>query len=52
MTRVYDEEFVFHVRERLVVHDLVEETLRCFEGQSLDCGCPSIERGGVEGIWE
>ena len=52
MSRVDDEELVLHVRERLVVHDLVEDTLCCFKGQSLDCSCPGLERGGVEGIWE
>ena len=54
MSRVDDEELVFHVRERLVVHDLVDETLLGLTGtgQSLDCSCPGFERDSVEGIRE
>ncbi len=52
MSRVDDEELVLHVRERLVVHDLVDETLLGLTGQSLDCSCPGFERDSVEGIWE
>ena len=52
MGRVDDEELVFHVRERLIVHDLVEETLLSLTGQLLDRGSPCFESGLVEGIWE
>lgn len=54
MTRVDDEKLVLHVRERLVVHDLLEEAFLGLGrgGQSLDRGCPGVERGGVEGVWE
>jgi hypothetical protein len=47
-----DEKLVLHVRERLAVHDLLEEALLRLGGQSLDCGCPCFERRGVEGIRE
>jgi hypothetical protein len=52
MGRVDDEKLVFHVREHLVVHYLLEEALLGLGGSSLDCGCPDVERGGAEGIWE
>jgi len=52
MGRVDDEKLVLHVPERLVVHDLLEEASLGLGGVSLDCGCPGVERGGVEGIWE
>jgi hypothetical protein len=52
MGRVDDEELVFHVGERFVVHDLVEETLLSLTGQLLDRGSPSFESSLVEGIWE
>jgi len=52
MGRVDDEELVFHVRERFVVHDLVEKTLLSLIGQLLDRGSPSFESILVEGIWE
>ena len=52
MASVDDEKLVFHVRERLVVHDLLEEALLRLGGKLLDCGCPCFERRGVEGIRE
>jgi len=54
MGHVDDEELVFHwhVGERFVVHDLVEETLLSLTGQLLDRGSPSFESSLVEGIWE
>jgi len=52
MTGIDDEKLVLHIRECLVMHDLLEETLPGLGGQSLDCGCPGLEGCGVEGIWE
>ncbi len=52
MDGIDEEKLVLHVRERFIVHDLLEEALLCLGGQSLDCGCPGFERGGVEGIRE
>jgi hypothetical protein len=54
MARVDDEKLVLHVRERLVVHDLLEEAFLGLGGggQSLDGGCPGVKGGGVEGVWE
>ena len=52
MASIDDEKLVLHVRERLVVHNLLEEALLCLGGQSPDCGCPGFERRGVKGIWE
>ena len=52
MARIDDEKLVLHFRERLVVHDLLEEALFRLGGQSLDFGCPGFERRGVEGIRE
>jgi hypothetical protein len=52
MASIDDEELVLHVRERLVVHDLLEEASLRLGGQSLDCGRPGFERRGVEGIRE
>lgn len=52
MASIDDEKLVLHVRERLVVHDLLEEALPRLGGQSLYCGCPGLERRAVEGIWE
>ncbi len=52
MARIDDEKLVLHVRERLVVHDLLEEALLGLGGQSLDCICPGFEWGDVEGVWE
>ncbi len=52
MVSIDDEKLVLHVRERLVVHDLLEEALLRLGGQSLDCGCPGFERHSVEGIRE
>ena len=42
---------MFHVRERFVVHDMVEETLLSLIGQPLDRGSPSSE-SSLEGIRE
>jgi len=47
-----DEKLVLHVREGLVVHDLLEEASLRLGGLSLDCSCPGFERRGVEGIRE
>jgi len=52
MAGIDDEKLVLHVRERLVVHDLLEEAFLRLGEPLLDCGCPGFERGGVEGIWE
>ena len=52
MASIDDEKLVFHVRERLVVHDLLEEAFLRLGGQLLDCGCPSFERRRVESIRE
>jgi hypothetical protein len=52
MASIDDEKFVLHGRERLVVHDLLEEALLRLGGQFLDCGCPGSARCGVEGIRE
>jgi hypothetical protein len=47
MASINDEKIVLHVRERLVVHGLLEEALLRLGGLSLDCGCPGFERRGV-----
>ena len=53
MASINDEKLVLHARERLVVHDFLKDALLRLAGQSvLDCGCPSFERRGMEGIWE
>jgi hypothetical protein len=52
MTGIDDEKLVLHGRERLVVHDLLEEAFLRLGGPSLDCGCPGFERHGVKGIRE
>jgi hypothetical protein len=47
-----NEKLVFHGRERFAVHDLLEEALLRLGGLSLNCGCPGLERRGVESIRE
>ena len=52
MASINDAKIVLHVRDRLVVHGLLEEALLRLGGLSLDCGCPGFERRGVKGIRE
>ena len=52
MASIDNEKLVLHVRERLVVHDLLEEALLRLGGQFMDCGCPGFKRRSVEGIRE
>jgi hypothetical protein len=46
MASIDDEKLVLHVRERLVVHDLLEAASPRLGGQ---CGRPDFERRSVEG---
>ena len=43
---------MLHVRERLVVDNLLDEALRRPGGQTIDFGYPGFERRGVKGIRE
>jgi hypothetical protein len=54
MASIDDEKLVLHVRDHLVVHNLLDEALLNLGGQSLDCGCPGfrVKRRSVEGIQE